>query len=442
MKFNYVPAYGFGKAKKCELNKNDQLITPGPARYKPIKLLKHEPEWKIGTSPRLKDENKENPGPGSYNLSSSKGTNGPSYSIATKPIKIMKDMVTPGPATYNPLNLDKKSSYTFGHKYKDKARDISPGPGNYNIRTEKDLIVPSTIFGHEKKKDFGDASKSPGPGNYNNDINSTNIQHPKYSFGREKRMSDNNNGNPGPGSYKHKEYIGRDGNKISMGLKGKSKSMECIPGPGQYQTSNYDNILRKLPNIKIGKQKRFYDSYFLTDNPGPGQYNDAEKIKNVKLNKPSWKIGTSLRKPLIDIIDSPGPGNYNLSKNIGEGAPKYTMRIRDKSSGERFNTPGPGNYDSGKLNLFKKNPSWKIGTSKRESLKLKIEDGFPGPGTYKYSDKHLLTAPKYQFGTEKKYRNKYNDSPGPGTYHIPCSIVEINNYTREQGVFDNNFKFI
>ena len=36
MKFSYVPAYGFGKAKKIELNKTDQLITPGPGKYESI----------------------------------------------------------------------------------------------------------------------------------------------------------------------------------------------------------------------------------------------------------------------------------------------------------------------------------------------------------------------------------------------------------------------
>ena len=41
--------------------------------------------------------------------------------------------------------------------------------------------------------------------------------------------------------------------------------------------------------------------------------------------------------------------------------------------------------------------------------------------------------------------NKYiknNDFPGPGQYHIPCAIVDVNNYTREQGNFNKKFKFI
>ena len=50
--------------------------------------------------------------------------------------------------------------------------------------------------------------------------------------------------------------------------------------------------------------------------------------------------------------------------------------------------------------------------------------------------------PKYGFGTQKRYKDKFNDNPGPGTYHIPCSIVEVNDYTRRQGSFDDKYKKI
>ena len=150
-----------------------------------------------------------------------------------------------------------------------------------------------------------------------------------------------------------------------------------------------------------------------------------------------------MRQPLNDINDSPGPGRYNIRKNIGEEAPQYSIRIKNNEFGKEFMTPGPGKYNNDQLITYKHYPSWKIGTSSRNNdLKMKIKEGFPGPGAYQYYDKHLLSPPKYRFGTQKKYNDKFNDNPGPGSYHIPCSIVEVNNYTREQGVFDDNFKFI
>ncbi len=444
MKFNYVPAYGFGKANRSDGNKSDEYIkTPGPDNYKPNKLTRQLPQWKIGTSERPKEPNLEVPGPGAYDIRY-KFPNGPSYSIASKPKTIFETIDSPGPAAYNPKNLNKKSSYTFGHKYKDRQQEMSPGPGRYNIRTEKDMLAPSNIFGLEKKLKTGNENSNPGPGKYNNNkIEYTNIQHPIYSFGREKRVTDSINDYPGPGSYKHKEYVGREGKKISIGNKLKSNSMEHLPGPGQYQAKNYDSVFKKVPDIKIGKAMRFSNSNIFSESPGPGQYNDSDMINYVKINKPSWKIGTAKRKPLNDYNDSPGPGSYDISTKIGNGSPQYSMRIKSKDSDKRFVSPGPGRYNNDELNNYKHYPSWKIGTSKRDdSLKQKIREGYPGPGSYKSKDNHLSSSPKYKFGTEKRYKDKYDDNPGPGSYHIPCSIIEVNNYTREQGIFDENFKYI
>ena len=56
MKFSCVPAYGFGKARKLELDKSDQLFTPGPGQYKPKKNLYQQPIWTIGNSQRPKEQ--------------------------------------------------------------------------------------------------------------------------------------------------------------------------------------------------------------------------------------------------------------------------------------------------------------------------------------------------------------------------------------------------
>ena len=54
MKFNYVPAYAFGKAKKNELNKTDQLITPSPDKYHPIKMTSRMENRYISKTKRSK----------------------------------------------------------------------------------------------------------------------------------------------------------------------------------------------------------------------------------------------------------------------------------------------------------------------------------------------------------------------------------------------------
>ena len=67
MKFNHVPAYSFGRKKKCEIEKTDPLFNPGPGQYAP-KGIKGGPTWKIGLASRDNKNANENPGPGQYNI--------------------------------------------------------------------------------------------------------------------------------------------------------------------------------------------------------------------------------------------------------------------------------------------------------------------------------------------------------------------------------------
>ena len=154
MKFNHVPAWGFGTSKKCEIEKTDPLFNPGPGNYAP-KLFKGGPKWRIGSSLRISKNRNNNPGPGQYNIPN-KVFNGPKYSMATKaglmdPTKLSN---FPGPGQYNINTKNRLSSarYTMRSKSYLKNKEVTPGPGNYNLRSEK-INVPSYKFGHEKKWD-------------------------------------------------------------------------------------------------------------------------------------------------------------------------------------------------------------------------------------------------------------------------------------------------
>ena len=56
----------------------------------------------------------------------------------------------------------------------------------------------------------------------------------------------------------------------------------------------------------------------------------------------------------------------------------------------------------------------------------------------------LKREPEWKIGKASKdvEINKGIGNPGPGMYRIPCSMVDVNDYTREKGDFDKNFRYI
>ena len=450
MNFDTVPAHSFPKAKKEEITKEDN---PGPGKYNPTKSnLLHQPHWKIGTTKRNPFNVKEHyPGPGTYSIPM-EVTIGPKYSMATKAgLKESKDSLDfPGPATYKPMYRSQSCFYTFGHKNKLREREKTPGPGNYNLRKDKDLVIPSYLFGRQKREDELVKSKTiiPGPGKYEFTKDHILLHHPKYSFGNSKKTRNYSSITPGPGTYSCKEYMGKEGPKKTIGIKYNYRQFDGpdTPGPGHYKESKFENYLHKAPIMKIGKSKRVNQllNNPTNSNPGPGQYDDDKNIKNIKVKNPSWKIGSSKRKSLSQSdITVPGVGNYTISGVFGKYSPHYSMRIKGPLTKYTTDVPGPGQYKNEKMNLYKHYPSWKIGTEQRDDeLRRTIKEGFPGPGKYGFKTMKDFFAPKYRFGKRKRFSEIYYDTPGPGSYHIPCSIVDITNYTRQQGKFDNKFKFI
>ena len=360
MKFDSVPAHSFPHAKKGELTKEDN---PGPGKYNPTKSnLLHEPHWKIGTTKRNPFNVKEQfPGPGTYSIPMEINL-GPKYSMATKAgLKESKDKIDfPGPAIYKPMYRTQSCFYTFGHKNKLKEREKTPGPGNYNLRKEKDLVTPSYLFGKEKREDETVKNKKiiPGPGKYEFIKDHILLHNPKYSFGHMKKSRNFSSITPGPGAYSYKEYMGKEGPKKSMGIKYNYRQFDGVdtPGPGQYKESKTDIYLPKAPIMKIGKSKRLNQLNNPSNtNPGPGQYNDDKNIKFVKIKNPSWKIGSSQRKALSQSDKSvPGVGNYTIYGTFGKYSPHYSMRIKGKISNYTNDVPGPGQFKNENWNRKKR----------------------------------------------------------------------------------------
>jgi hypothetical protein len=101
----------------------------------------------MGSSERSKSVSNLVPGPGQYNINTRIG-NAPKYSMASKSgaVDMSKYVVSPGPCGYSPnykVTIKSNGSYTMSPRHQSKSGFNTPGPGNYTVRSDKSLIVPS-----------------------------------------------------------------------------------------------------------------------------------------------------------------------------------------------------------------------------------------------------------------------------------------------------------
>ena len=450
MKFSSVPAHSFSHSPKTTTFKNDN---PGPGEYTLFKTtLYNEPHWKIGTQKREVFKSKvESPGPGAYNVPLNISA-GPKYSMLSK-LNLIDDKKRnnfPGPGSYKPMLRTGSYFFSFGSKNKREynKRDTTPGPGNYQLRKDKDMVMPSYLFGKEKKDNQIVRYKRdvPGPGAYNYSKEFILLRNPKYSFGSKLKLRNRQDLSPGPGAYNCHSVVGKEGTKITFGIKLNRSVDQDTPGPGAYKESKINFYKKSSPYTKLGKSKRLLKLFKTNNNPGPGQYNNLDGDKYIHFKSPSWKMGTSLRKSLSTTdISIPGVGKYSISGKPGANSPKFSFlkRILNKLKDD---VPGPGRYESTNMSsIYNKSPTWKIGTSTRyDEIRKSIKEGLPGPGNYEHNtDQKNIIKYKHIFGVGKRFSVKRsNDIPGPGSYHIPCSFVDVSTYSRDKGNFDDKFKFI
>jgi len=125
-------------------------------------------------------------------------------------------------------------------------------------------------------------------------------------------------------------------------------------------------------------------------------------------------VGSSSRADLSSgNVKFPGPGQYSIPDTKSKTSFKFGSSTNSHKS--LFNEPGPGAYQGDPEKTKSKNPSWKVGTSKRAPLAKTAR--VPGPGNYEVSDWFSTKKnPNWVFGTEERGKDMgYNKmNPGPG----------------------------
>ena len=199
---------------------------------------------------------------------------------------------------------------------------------------------------------------------------------------------------------------------------------------GSIQNGGYK---RKLTSNKFSSPNLLENKYNrinTNNNPYNQRYENGQRIfENNPVPRTQYSMG--LRVPTIR-------GNPPLNQTITN-----PFKSEENPYSTINHNPGPGQYNDRYGNIKIKNPSWKIGTSQRDDeLKRIKREGVPGPGMYEFDDRTKMKAPEYAFGHEKRGKIRKSETPGPGQYKIPCSFDDVNEYTRQQGIFDKNFKFV
>ena len=136
-----------------------------------------------------------------------------------------------------------------------------------------------------------------------------------------------------------------------------------------------------------------------------------------------------------DDIQALDPGKYEIASTFGKGGTKPLLRGKPKDI-KAFNVPGPGDYESGKAKIktLRRSPTTCLGFGNRPDItEIEIKKNVPGfkyeiKSEFDVSDVNKIKANK--FGKSERMKNIINNTPGPGSYHIPCSFAVLPDYEK------------
>ena len=301
-----APCFKVGKEKRVNLNLNEcALKNPGPDKYNAEGIASTTPKWTFSKTERFGNKKPKSayvrrlnvPGPGSYNLKTYMGKEGPHYTfnkvvynhtdaIDESMFKKIKDYPSPHSYFKNRIYMTDTPIYTISKLQRDKA-------------TNSDKFALTT----------------PGPQKYhpNKYVSSTMKHFPIWTMnkaddekkGKNKKVKRTQT--PGPGHYTIKNGILPNGPHYSMGKKLKKKKREEWPGPGKYEAISVH--FPTEPKFSFGKEERKDDKLkiIVKDGyPGPNKYNQSDSKFN--------NVGNFTRDKRYkeEKYITPGPGQYKI----------------------------------------------------------------------------------------------------------------------------------
>ncbi len=311
-----------------------KALSPGPGRYTAtLSASKGSAFPKSQRSPLFASE--KSPGPGRYNIPHL--SPGPSFRLRGK--KSQKVPLSPGPGTYSPRFIIKKSStVTIGKAKRNEIIVVldTPGPGMYENSVK--CSSPRWSIHGVNDKSF---NSTPGPGRYE-------VLSPKQtqvSTPRALRQAlFKSTESPGPGAYESLAKV--QGVKFSIGKAKRPGVKSITPGPGRYEPRSLNSSYSQTFSTEAKKTLEFKSEAPAANTYSPQAIGKAPAYSfSKKLNKAQSEVG-------------PGPGAYSVEKkNSRAPVAKFSksMRfIKTFTQKEIEDRPGPAEYDV-KTGLFKGN---------------------------------------------------------------------------------------
>ena len=344
----------------------------------------------ISSEPRFKDNNSNylNPGPGYYNSLSQRASKKnliPENKIIFNALSSKRINTIPSKQNSYGYAYDKKGDLNIQNdpKFRDKysgEKDNSVGPGRYDINDKKKLlgnISFKNYLGHnleKSKKEIINLS------DFNFLFNDKKKERLISGFTRQKSKKEMK-------IYKNGDLVLKNNeNHVEMDLTKlkKSRNSELItPGPGHYQSENYNSIT--TPKPKEIKYQNFGSSLSRSLNEIPRAYTN-DILDNLKIF-PSFQSNVNLNK-----YNYKNPIRPKSNIKINENQNKIISKLKELKKIQKT-LVGPGRY----------NPKIKYNRPTSNIQKFNIlserfgsnDNGVPGAGSYLSLINHIPPHPEF-----------------------------------------------
>ena len=342
---------------KLNLPIKEPMHTPRPKNYTPKLISFAHPSAKISSKKRSLINNKFIPYLDSYNMCSL-FPKGFKYNIAQL---FIKDKLNKTPKSIYKTLIKSKSCFNYYPlKRKEKTKNISPIPRQYDIRKNKMLQIKravSSFIMHNKLNSC--------PGNDKKFNNTFKIGSHKITYFKDDNNNIENKINPEYGVNIHKEFIEKEGKKNSVSKKTQTLEEIVEEDSNQYNHTDKKFYQKNSPSTTIGKTKVFNPLSPKEDLEIPcvEDYDNRNNYIPIlkKKEQPRNRIQTAKKRFLIGLDKSiPGTRKNNF---IGNESPLSSIGFKNKMIKNQSNPFGSTNYNLEKTDIFKNNyRTWKIGT--------------------------------------------------------------------------------